>query len=104
MTPEGRVKSKVKKAIKRLQTEGHKLYYHMPVQNGMGAPSLDFVGCAYGRFFGIETKAPGQNPTKRQEMTIDEMEAGGGVTFVIRDDDDVEGFTYWVERMRNYYG
>ncbi len=77
-TPEGRVKATVKKLL-----QGHGVYYHMPVQNGMGKPTLDFIGCSNGRFFAVETKAPGKKPTDRQQTTIEEMRAAGGTVFVI---------------------
>lgn len=78
MTPEGKVKDKVKKLLKDAGA-----YYHMPVQNGMGAPTLDFIGCHYGNFFAIETKAPGKKPTGRQELTIAEMRKARGTVFVV---------------------
>jgi hypothetical protein len=82
-TPEGKVKEKVKRAFKELKQQlGIEVYYHMPVQNGMGAPTLDFVGCIRGQFFGIETKAPGKKPTERQESTIMEMHKAGGSVMV----------------------
>ena len=67
-TPEGKVKAAIKAVLKRVGA-----YYHMPVQNGMGAPSLDFVCCYKGRFVAIEAKAPGEKPTKRQIQTRNEM-------------------------------
>ena len=78
MTPEGKVKDKVKKLLKEAG-----VYYHMPVQNGMGAPTLDFVGCHQGNFFAIETKAPGKKPTARQEQTIAEMRRSMAAVFVV---------------------
>jgi hypothetical protein len=81
MTPEGRVKAKVKRVL-----EWYRAYYHMPVQNGMGKPSLDFIGCSNGFYFGVETKAPGEKPTKRQEVTIDEILRAKGKVFVINGD------------------
>lgn len=78
-TPEGRVKAAIKVVLKRVG-----MYYHMPVQNGMGAPSLDFVGCLRGRFIAIEAKAPGEKPTKRQTQTRNEMAAAGAVVFLVR--------------------
>lgn len=77
-TPEGKVKDAVKAACKKLG-----IYYHMPVQNGMGKPTLDFILCADGMFIGIETKAPGKQPTPRQELTMSEMRKSGGCTMVI---------------------
>lgn len=81
-TPEGRVKDVVKKILKRFEN----VYYHMPVQNGMGEPTLDFIGSCNGHFFAIETKAPGKKPTERQQLTMGNMLAGGAVVFVVDDD------------------
>lgn len=78
MTPEGKIKEQVKKLLK-----AHAVYYHMAVLNGMGAPSLDFVCCHNGRYFAIETKAPGQKPTPRQKVTMADMAAAGAFVFVV---------------------
>lgn len=86
-TPEGKVKDKVKKALKEAGA-----YYHMPVQNGMGKPSLDFVCCHKGRFLAIETKTEKGDLTLRQKMTMDEMQKAGAVVLVIRGVSDGEGF------------
>jgi hypothetical protein len=77
-TPEGIVKNEVKKILAQ-----YAVYAFMPVQNGMGAPALDFhcIHCAVG--FCIETKAPGKKPTKRQLHTIASVEKAGGRCFVI---------------------
>lgn len=85
MTPEGKIKEGVKKVLKR-----HGAYYHMPVQNGMGEPTLDFVVCLNGWFIAIETKAPGGKPTKRQLVTIANMRAAGAQVFVISNDDEIK--------------
>jgi penicillin-binding protein-related factor A (putative recombinase) len=80
---------KVKKAVKdTLNTFG--AYYHMPVQNGMGQPTLDFVGCYEGLFFAIETKAPKKKMTPRQLLTQRKMEDAGGKVFMV---DSTEGGT-----------
>lgn len=84
-TPEGRVKALVRKLL-----DSHSAYYHMPVQNGMGKPSLDFIVCHSARFAAIETKAPGKKPTLRQEGTIREIRGAKGAVFVI-DSDECEG-------------
>ncbi len=78
MTPEGKVKAKVKRLLKK-----HEAYYFMPVQTGYGVPTLDFLGCHRGSFFAIETKAPGKKPTKRQEVIIFEMVCASAEVFVI---------------------
>lgn len=85
MTPEGKIKEKVKKLLKL-----YGIYYHMPVMNGMGAPTLDFICCFKGRYFAIETKAPGKKPTPRQFITIRDIEAAGGWVFVVANDEDLQ--------------
>jgi hypothetical protein len=90
-TPEGKVKKKVSDLLKA--TPG--VYYYMPVPGGFGAATLDYVGCYLGRFFGIETKAPGQKPTARQLQTIAAMERAGGKIFVI--DGDLMELQLWLK-------
>tara|TARA_R110000868_G_C10638212_1_gene743872 strand:- start:217 stop:516 length:300 start_codon:yes stop_codon:yes gene_type:complete len=90
MTPEGVVKQAVKE---RLKVAG--AYYHMPVMNGYGAPTLDIIGSHLGRYFAIETKAPGKKPTPRQEDTIERIRASGGKVFVI--DGDCTELDAWLD-------
>jgi len=75
----------VKDQIKKLLIK-YGAYYHMPVQQGYGSPSLDFIGCHHGRFFGIEAKRPGKKPTARQELTMAMINDAEGAVFVIGDD------------------
>lgn len=89
MTPEGKIKAAVKAVLK---TYG--AYWHCPVQNGMGAPSLDFICCFRGKYFAVETKSPGKRPTPRQEITISEIEKAGGKVFVI--DGDCSELEEWL--------
>lgn len=79
MTPEGRVKKKVKALLGKYPL----LWQHWPVQTGFGAPTLDCTGCYCGMFFAIETKAPGEKLTPRQELTKRDMVRAGGEVFVI---------------------
>lgn len=91
MTPEGRVKDKIKRLLKRFQPS---LYYHMPVMNGLGSPCLDFNGCHRGIRFDIEAKAPGEKPTPRQLLTIEALQAAGSKVFVI--DGDTTELEEWI--------
>lgn len=79
-TPEFKVKAKIKRALEALRARGCAVYYHMPVQNGMGKPTLDFICCINGHYVGIEAKAPGKKPTERQEQTMQEIREAGGTT------------------------
>lgn len=93
-TSEGRIKLAVKEILRN-----HGAYWHMPVQNGMGAPTLDFICCFKGRYFAIETKAPGKKPTPRQEITISEIEKAGGRVFVI--DGDYSELEEWLNPKKD---
>ena len=84
MTPEGKVKEQVKKLLKASGA-----YLHMPVMNGMGAPTLDFICCLNGRYIAIETKAPGKKPTPRQLVTMEDMRKAGAFVFVVSCDADL---------------
>jgi hypothetical protein len=53
------------------------------VQMGLGERTIDCLGCYRGRFFGIETKAPGKVPTLLQKRTLAIMRAAGALVFVI---------------------
>jgi hypothetical protein len=88
-TEEAKVKSEVKKVLKE-----HGVYWHMPVQTGMGAPSLDFICCHHGKYLAIETKKPGGKPTPRQETTMASIEKAGGKTMVI--DGDMSELIRWL--------
>jgi penicillin-binding protein-related factor A (putative recombinase) len=90
-TPEGKVKTRVKTILKT-----HNAYYHMPVQNGMGAPSLDFTGCHKGYFFAIETKAGNKLPTPRQLETIKTIETAGGKVFVVNEVSGADDLDRWL--------
>ena len=82
-TPESKVKAKLKQALKELP---HPFYQFWPVQTGMGAPTLDMLGCYKGNFIAIETKARGKHPTPRQHMLIEQIEQAGGWAYVIDGD------------------
>lgn len=90
MTPEGKVKAKVSRLLKT--TPG--VWYTMPVPSGFGESTLDYLGCHLGRFFAVETKAPGKKPTARQENTMAAIRRGGGTVFVI--DGDTTELEQWL--------
>jgi hypothetical protein len=92
VTPEGKVKKRVKELLNQAG-----VYYHMPVQNGYGAPSLDFICCIKGRYLGIETKAPGKVATARQELTAREIRTAGGTVFFV--DDNLKELETWIAKI-----
>jgi len=95
LTPEGRIKDLVKRLLRR-----HNVYYHMPVQNGLGAPSLDFICCCEGKYFAIETKAPGKKPTIRQLKTINDIQLARGKAFVIDGESSMLSLEMWLNEVQ----
>lgn len=72
----------IKRAVKKRLTEiGAYQFWVVPM--GLGETTLDCLGCYRGRFFGIETKAPGKLPTLRQTLTIKKMRAAGALVYVV---------------------
>jgi hypothetical protein len=94
-TPEGKVKSKVKKL---LGTYKH-LYSFMPVPVMYQASSLDYLICYTGVFIAIETKAPTGQLTPRQRLTIRGIEAAGGTVFVIHDDEGLLALKAYLDNL-----
>lgn len=83
LTPEGRVKAAVKKYLK-----ARGVWFYMPVQNGMGRVGIpDFICCFEGRFYAIETKAPGKKDqtTPNQDKELEGIRCAGGEALVIDD-------------------
>ena len=62
MTPEAKVKAKVKKIL-----DAAGAYHFMPATGGFGRSGVpDFIGCLNGVFFGVECKAGTNKPTALQ--------------------------------------
>jgi len=82
LTPERKVKDKVKKILKALDA-----YYAMPATGGYGSSGVpDFLVCHKGRFIGIECKAGSNKPTALQEKNLLDIEQRGGIAIVINED------------------
>lgn len=85
MTPEGKVKKKVKEYLVSIGA-----WYYMPVSNGMGRSGCpDIIACYKGHFMAFETKAPGKlkNTTPNQDREIAGINKAEGLAIVV---DDVE--------------
>jgi hypothetical protein len=96
MTPEGKVKAKVKKLF---ATYGDDIYQFWPVQTGMGAATLDCLACAASDFFSVETKVPGKKLTPRQEATKERMERAGIRVFVVYDDNTLAELKRYLDEV-----
>ena len=82
LTPEKKVKDKVKKVLVDAGA-----YYFMPGTHGYGASGVpDIVGCYQSKFFGIECKAGDNKPTALQERELNRILNAGGEAFVINEE------------------
>ena len=80
-TPEAKVKAKIKLILKE-----YGVYYAMPIGTGYGTSGVpDFLCCVAGRFVAVEAKAGRGTTTALQIKNLREIEAAGGITFVINE-------------------
>ena len=80
-TPEAKVKAKIKAILKE-----YGIYYAMPIGTGYGTSGVpDFLCCVDGRFVAVEAKAGKGTTTALQVKNLREIEAAGGITFVINE-------------------
>jgi pantoate kinase len=79
MTPEGKVKKKVKDYLNKRD-----IYYTMPFTAGYGASGVpDILVCHQGKFIAIECKANGNKPTALQSQHMKRINEGGGIAVVV---------------------
>lgn len=79
MTPEGKVKAKVKKLLVE-----HGAYFFMPIGGPFATQGIpDIICCIKGRFVGIECKANGGRITALQEHNLDQIQKNGGVAILV---------------------
>lgn len=101
MTPEGKIKQMVDKAIRRnLSKHSGKIWRFMPVQRGMGKQALDYLLCVNGNFVAVETKRdPKHIPTAMQQVTIREIRLAGGIVFIVNDQPSCFMFEQALEQL-----
>ena len=81
MTPEGKVKAKVKKTLDMMGA-----YYFMPTTGGYGRSGIpDIIGCLNGLFFAIECKGKGGTTTALHNRELARIGVAGGLAFVINE-------------------
>lgn len=101
MTPEAKVKAKVKKILVELGA-----YYTMPMGTGFASSGVpDFIICIAGLFYGIECKANGGKPTALQLKHFDDIRKAGGIALVI-DESNVDSLRKELlshEQVRSYF-
>jgi len=81
-TPESKVKQKVMKYLKEMDT-----YHFYPVTGGYGKSGVpDIVGCYQGMFFGLECKAGKNTATPLQEKNLKEINHAGGFDLIVNEE------------------
>lgn len=92
MTPEAKVKTRVKRVLEELGA------YHFSPQSGIyGRSGLsDIIGCYRDKFFAVECKAGTNTTTALQDKEIDKIRAAGGMAFVVHE----RNFDEWETIMR----
>ena len=94
MTPEGKVKAKVKATLDKLG-----VYYFMPTTGGYGRSGIpDIIGCHNGVFFAVECKANGGKTTALQDRELKRISEAGGFALVI-DESNISTLPAWLEGM-----
>ena len=92
MTPEGKVKKKLKDAL-----TAWGCYQFWPVQSGYGEKTVDVLVCNKGQWVGIECKRAGiTKPTPRQAETMRQMREAGARTYLVTADN--YGKLVWIEQ------
>ena len=89
MTPEKKVKEKVKKILKDIGA-----YHCMPSTGGYGSSGVpDIIACYQGRFIGIECKANGNKLTALQKKHLSDIKNSKGLSLLI-DETNVDMLEY----------
>ena len=97
MTPEKKVKEKVKTILKKLNA-----YYCMPATGGYGASGVpDILACYKGKFIGIETKANGNKPTALQQKHLRDISITGGLSLVI-DETNIDMLEFYITGKQTF--
>lgn len=92
MTPEGKVKERVKKLLKE-----NDVFFFMPKGSTYGTQGIpDIICCIRGLFIGIETKAGHGVPTAMQKEQMHRIIENGGYTFCINER-NFDELREWIE-------
>jgi hypothetical protein len=82
MTPEAKVKRKVKAVLDELGA-----YHFFPLMGGFGRAGVpDIIGCYNGYFFAIECKAGSNKTTALQDRELATIRKAGGVAIIINEE------------------
>lgn len=90
MAAEARLLAKVERFLTALGPDCYFLKVHGNEYQTRGTP--DIIGCYRGQAFGLELKAPGEQPTKIQLYQLRRMENAGAIVTVA---DSWSVFLHW---------
>lgn len=97
MTPEKKVKNKVKKILDELGA-----YHFFPATGGYGASGVpDIIACYKGKFIGIECKANGNKPTALQQKHLRDISVNGGISLVV-DEDNIHMLKFYITGKQTF--
>jgi hypothetical protein len=95
--PEGYEKDDIKKHLDGYVIGRHECWYFCPYMSGFGKTGVsDIVGCYRGKFFCIEVKREGKEPTPIQYRRMAEVEAAGGKAFWGTASKVIPEFEVWI--------
>lgn len=95
MTPEVKVKNKVKKFLDSLGC-----YHFSPLSGGYGRSGVpDIIACFKGRFIAIECKAGKGKLTELQKYNIEQIKSAGGLAIVVNESNIEELITLVKEEI-----
>jgi Holliday junction resolvase len=95
MTPEAKVKAKIKKLL-----DDNEVYHFSPFQAGMGRAGIpDIIACFKGTFIGIEAKAGDNKPTMLQERELDKIRKSGGHALVVNET-NLESLEFLIKHIK----
>ena len=102
VTPEGKVKEKVKAILKR-----RGVWYCMPRGQTYGRAGIpDFLCCHKGRFIAVETKAGRGKATPLQMRELKDLFRHQGIVLIVREDgmDELEHALDFAEQVSGPFG
>ena len=86
MTPEAKVKKRVREMLDKLG-----IYHFSPPGMGLGRAGIpDIIACYNGHFVAVECKAGTNKPTPLQERELNRIMNAGGEAFVVNENNITE--------------
>lgn len=96
MTPEAKVKQRIKDILKELEC-----YSFSPIGGAYSSRGVpDIIGCLNGVFFGIEAKAGKGKTTALQDRELQRIKDAGGIALVVNEENLDSLKTVLMEEIR----